>query len=153
MYGDVLFTAPLVACNVANPLLKEIQSEFGTNGRKFTFLCGHDSNIGSILAALDVEEYDLPDSIEGKTPIGGKLVFSKWMGPDKKEYISADLVYQTTDELRGLIMLDGYNRPGVCHLRFKDMKTNDAGLYPVEEFEKRIQKALGDYDAIIRDYE
>ena len=153
VYGDVLFTAPLVACNVANPWLKAIQSEFVTNGRKFTFLCGHDSNIGSVLAALDVEEYDLPDSIEGKTPIGGKLVFSKWMGPDKKEYISADLVYQTTDEIRGLIILDEYNRPGVCHLRFKDMKTNDAGLYPVEEFEKRIQKALGDYDAIIRDYE
>jgi glucose-1-phosphatase len=56
VYGDVLFTAPLVAANVAHPLLQEIQTEFETPGRDFTFLCGHDSNVGSVLAALGVED-------------------------------------------------------------------------------------------------
>jgi glucose-1-phosphatase len=30
-------------------------------------------------AALEVEEYSLPKSIEKKTPIGSKLVFEKWV--------------------------------------------------------------------------
>ena len=64
VYGDVLFTAPSVAVNVAHPLLAEMNKELKTDGRKFTFLCGHDSNIASVLAALDVEEYELPNSIE-----------------------------------------------------------------------------------------
>ena len=50
-----------------------------TDSRKFTFLCGHDSNIASVDAALGVEEYSLPNSIEKKTPIGSKLVFEKWV--------------------------------------------------------------------------
>src|SRR5699024_5329163 len=42
VYGDDLFTAPSVATNVANPLLKEIKNELANDSRKFNFLCGHD---------------------------------------------------------------------------------------------------------------
>ena len=77
MYGEVLFGAPMVAANVANPLVKEIYSEINTEGRLFTFLCGHDSNIVSVLAALKAEEYSLPDTVETSAPIVCKLVFSK----------------------------------------------------------------------------
>ena len=76
-YGDILFTAPLIAPNVAHPLLQEIENELDNDDRIFSFLCGHDSNIGSVLAALDVKEYDLPQATECKTPIGSKLVFAK----------------------------------------------------------------------------
>ena len=55
VYGDVLFTAPSVAVNVAHPLLQEMSKELAVPGRKFTFLCGHDSNIASVLAALGAE--------------------------------------------------------------------------------------------------
>ena len=82
VYGDVLFTAPSVAVNVAHPLLQEMSKELTVPGRKFTFLCGHDSNIASVLAALGAEEYDLPRSIEKKTPIGSKLVVEKFAGKD-----------------------------------------------------------------------
>ena len=68
VYGDVLFTAPSVAVNVANPLLKYMYDELNAPGRKFTYLVGHDSNIASVNAALGVEEYELPDAIEKKTP-------------------------------------------------------------------------------------
>ena len=37
VYGDVLFTAPLIAANVAHPLLQEIASELTTDGRCFSF--------------------------------------------------------------------------------------------------------------------
>ena len=60
VYGDVLFTAPIVAVNVAHPLLQYMYDELNDKDRKFTFLCGHDSNIASVDAALGVEEYSLP---------------------------------------------------------------------------------------------
>lgn len=70
VYGDVLFTAPIIAYNVAHPLLVYMNDELASDCRKFTFLCGHDSNIASVNAALGVEDYELPSSIEKKTPIG-----------------------------------------------------------------------------------
>ena len=79
VYGDVLFTAPSVAVNVAHPLLEEMEKELSTEGRQFTFLCGHDSNLASVLSALEVEEYSLHGTIEKKTPIGGKLVISSFI--------------------------------------------------------------------------
>ena len=93
-YGDVLFTAPSVAVNVAHPLLETMLSELRTEGRKFSFLCGHDSNIASVLAALKAGEYYLPDAIEKKTPIGSKLVIGKWHGKDGKMYAELLLVYE-----------------------------------------------------------
>ena len=69
-YGDVLFTAPIVARQVARPLLRTMLEELQCDGRKFTLLCGHDSNITSVLAALEAEDYRLPNTIEKKTPIG-----------------------------------------------------------------------------------
>lgn len=76
-YGDALFTAPSIAVNVAHPLLQTMLAELQQSGRVFTFLCGHDSNIGSVLAALETEEYDLPGTIENRTPIGCKIIIEK----------------------------------------------------------------------------
>lgn len=44
-YTEMLFGAPLVSVNAAHPLLEEMRSELLDDNRKFTFLCGHDSNI------------------------------------------------------------------------------------------------------------
>ncbi len=151
LYGDVLFTAPLVAVNVANPLLKEILSELNEDGRVFTFLCGHDSNIGSVLAAMDVTDYVLPDSIESKTPIGGKLVFARWKGTDGAEYISVDLVYQTTDQLRDLTILNDDDPPGIYALKFDGLNANSDGLYAAADIEKRLQDAIDEYDVITKE--
>ena len=82
-YQDILFGLPTMAVNVAHPMLQELLSELREPGRKFTFLCGHDSNIGSVLAALRAEPYSAPGAIEAKTPIGGKIVFGKYRGADE----------------------------------------------------------------------
>ncbi len=148
VYGDVLFTLPDIAVNVANPLLKEIKSELGNDKRKFTFLCGHDSNVGSVLAALSVEEYDLPNAIECKTPIGCKLVFSRFSDADGKKFISVDLVYQSPEQLRGLSLLDLNEQPMIYNLSFTDLEKNKDGLYPAEEIEKRISEAIGRFDEL-----
>ena len=146
-YQDVLFTAPLIACNVANPLLREIRSELNAEGRKFTFLCGHDSNLGSILSALSVEDYELENAIEKKTPIGCKVVLARWIGRDGREYISADLVYQTKNQLREMDLLDQDNPPAISPIILKDMPRNEDGLYKADEFMRRLDEAIAKLDA------
>lgn len=148
VYGDVLFTAPIVAANVAHPLLVYINDELMAKNRKFTFLCGHDSNIASVDAALGVEDYSLPNAIEKKTPIGSKLVFEKWADANGKEYVAVNLVYQTPEQLRGLQLLDLDNRPMVYSLKLKGLNQNADGLYTWDDFEGRFYNAIHAYDAI-----
>ena len=145
VYGDVLFTAPAVAVNVAHPLLKEISKELTRKNRKFTFLCGHDSNIGSLLAALDAEPYDLPNSIEKKTPIGSKLVWAKWKDINGNEYVSLDLVYQTTQQLQNRTMLSLDTPPAVFSLKLKNLPTNADGLYKLSDMQRRFREAIEQY--------
>ena len=151
VYGDVLFTAPSVAVNVAHPLLREMKQELSVPGRKFTFLCGHDSNIASVLAALDVESYDVPQSIEKKTPIGSKLVVEKFAGRDGREYAALSIVYQTTDQLRDRTALTLDNPPMVYPIRLKGLKANADGLYRLEDLKQRFQQAIDAYDQLPRD--
>lgn len=142
VYGDVLFTAPVIAYNVAHSLLVYMNDELASDCRKFTFLCGHDSNIASVNAALGVEDYELPSSIEKKTPIGCKLVFEKWVDASNHEYIAINLVYQSTNQLRELDMLDLKNPPMVYPLRLKGMVMNQDGLYSFEDVHARFEEAI-----------
>lgn len=148
VYGDVLFTAPIVAANVAHPLLVYLNDELNSAGRKFTFLCGHDSNIASVDAALGVDDYELPNSIEKKTPIGSKVVFEKWADKSGKEFVAVNIVYQTTDQLRGLKMLSLDNPPMVYSLKLKGLTANADGLYTFEDVNGRFIEAIRAYDAI-----
>lgn len=141
-YGDVLFTTPVVAHQVARPLLQTIHDELTMEGRKFSFLCGHDSNIGSVLAALDAEDYSLPQSIEKKTPIGAKLVVEKWEDSDGRLFVSMNLVYQSTDQLRQMSLLDLHNPPVVYPIQLKGMEANSDGLYRFEGLLERIESCL-----------
>ena len=145
VYGDVLFTAPSVATNVAHPLLIELKNELQAEGRKFSFLCGHDSNLASILAALNVEEYSLPDAIEKKTPIGAKLVLSKWKDSNGQEWISLDMVYQKTEQLEDMTLLDIDNPPGIYNLKLKGLNSSENGLYKAEDVLKRFDEAILNY--------
>lgn len=148
VYGDVLFTAPIVAVNVAHPLLVYMKDELNAKNRKFTFLCGHDSNIASINAALEVEEYSLPQSIEKKTPIGSKLVFEKWVDKAGKEFVAVNIVYQTTEQLRNVSLLNLENPPVVFSLKLKGLQANADGLYTIESVNDRFDKAIRAYEAI-----
>lgn len=138
-YGDVLFTAPVVAHQVAAPLLKTIAEELQTEGRKFAFLCGHDSNIGSVLAAIEAEDYSLPQTIEKKTPIGSKLVMEKWQDAKGQYFVSVNLVYQSTEQLRQLSLLDLNNPPVVFPLQLKSLTMNHDGLYPMDDVLQRFK--------------
>lgn len=148
VYGDVLFTAPIVAVNVAHPLLQYMYDELNADTRKFTFLCGHDSNIASVDAALGVEDYSLPNSIEKKTPIGSKLVFEKWVDAAGKAYVAINLVYQSTGQLKQMSLLDLRHTPQIYALKLKGLTQNTDGLYIFEDVNNRFLQAIRAYDDI-----
>ena len=151
-YTEMLFTAPSVSVNVAHPLLQEIRSELTEEGRKFSFLCGHDSNVASVLAAMGVEEYLLPDTVEQHTPIGVKLVFERWTDAGSKAYYRISLVYQSTDQLRGITPLTLENPPMKFMLHFTHANETDDGLIPEEDLLAILDGAVAEYDALLERY-
>lgn len=147
-YQDVLFTAPIVATNVAYPLVQYMYDELRSPDRKFTFLVGHDSNLSAVATALGVEEYELPNAIEKKTPIGSKIVVEKFVGPDGEEYADLNIVYQSVDQLRNMELLDLDNPPQVYQLSLKGLEKNADGLYKLADVAQRFEDAIAAYQAI-----
>jgi glucose-1-phosphatase len=147
-YGDVLFTAPSVSVNVAHPLLQLILGEMQNESRIFSFLCGHDSNVGSVLAALGAEIPDLPGSTEKKTPIGCKLIFETFTGEDKVQYADILLIYATAAQLRAESILSFDNPPAGVRIRLKGLKENADGLYTLSDVHQRFSEAIEAYDTL-----
>lgn len=147
-YQDVLFTAPIVAVNVAKPLIQYMYDELRSPDRKFTFLVGHDSNLSSVATALGVEKYELPEAIEKQTPIGSKIVIEKFVDKDGKEYADINIVYQTIDQLRNMELLSPENPPMVYSLSLSGLERNADGLYNLADIENRFEEALAAYEAI-----
>ena len=147
-YGDILFTAPSVAVNVAHPLLQVILEEMQNEKRIFTLLCGHDSNIGSVLAALKAELPDLPGAIEKRTPIGGKLIFESFTDEDGAAYADLLLVYASAEQLRAESALSYSNPPMAVKVKLKGLKENADGLYSLADVEQRLSDAINAYDSL-----
>ena len=108
----------------------------------------HDSDITSVTAALGVESYELPNSIEKKTPIGSKVVFEKYEGKDGKLYCDINIVYQTTEQLREIQQLNLKNPPMIYPLSFKGLKRNADGLFLLSDVNTRLIEAIRAYDKI-----
>lgn len=148
VYQDALFTAPIVAVNVARPLIQYMYDELRSPDRRFTFLVGHDSNLSSVATALGVEPYELPQAIEKKTPIGSKIVVEKFEGADGKTYADINIVYPSLDQLRNLQLIDLDNPPVIYPLSLEGLTRNADGLYLLSDVESRFEQALRAYDAI-----
>lgn len=151
-YTQMLFTAPLVSVNVANPLLREIRSELSNEERKFSFLCGHDSNIASVLSALGVEEYELPETVEPATPIGVKLVFERWLDDNDEAFYKVSMVYQSTNQICGNEQLSLENPPMKAALQFDGVETNDDGLIAEADLFELFDMAIDSYDKLLEQY-
>lgn len=151
-YGEILFTAPLVSVNVAHPLLRELKSEMEQEGRVFSFLCGHDSNVASVLAALGAEAYELKDTVETKTPIGVKLTFERYLDQDGAAWYKVEMIYQSTEQLRSITPLTLENPPMKAALRFTGVKTNADGLIAEADLLARFQEAIDAFDALQEEY-
>ena len=147
-YGDALFTAPSVAVNVAHPLLQVMLDELQNDKRVFTLLCGHDSNIGSVLASLDAGIPELPGAIEQRTPIGGKLIIECFKGADGNHYADLLLVYAKTEQLRSESTLTYSNPPGGVKIKLNGLQANADGLYRLQDVEQRLSDAIRAYDEL-----
>ncbi len=132
--------------------MKEIKKELNNEDRVFTFLCGHDSNLASVLGALDVEEYRLPEALETKTPIGCKLVFRHYV-KGNEDYIKTDLVYNSKDQMRNISILDEDNPPLIYPLRFEGLECNEDGMYRYDDFMKHLDQTIDAYDEMLKKYE
>lgn len=150
-YGYILFSAaPIISVNVSHCMLKRIHSEMISGGHKFAFFCTHDSMIESLLAALRVEEYELGGTIEKKTPIGFKLVIEQWTESrhqNPQKYVRVRLVYQSSEQIRGMKPMDLSNPPMSCELSFKGLKKSSNGMYDYEGFMNHLQKSIDAYKA------
>ena len=153
-YGDILFTkAPIISVNISHCMLKRIQAEMLPEGHKFAFLCSHDSMIASVLAALRATPFELPNTIEPKTPIGFKLVLEQWAeteGTHPKRYVHARLVYQSTDQIRGMKQMDLENPPMSYELSFTGLEKAPNGMYEYDDFINHLQKSIDAYYATAR---
>lgn len=150
-YGEILFQkAPIVAVNISHCMLKRIQAEMAPEGHKFAFLCTHDSMIAAVLAALRVENYELPNTIETQTPIGFKFVLEQWSETccdNPKKYVKVRLMYQSSDQIREMQPMDLSNPPMSYDLSFDGIKKADNGMYLYDDFMQHLQKSIDAYEA------
>lgn len=143
-YQDSLFTSTAVAQNVAKPLVKYIDNALvgeGASKAKVTLLVGHDSNIASLLTALDFKPYQLPGQYE-RTPIGGKLLFQRWHDSgSNRDLMKIEYVYQSTEQLRNADPLTLQTPPQRVTLALNGCPVDDQGFCPLETFKKVINEA------------
>ncbi|WP_455820980.1 bifunctional glucose-1-phosphatase/inositol phosphatase [Pseudomonas cerasi] len=145
-YQDTLFTSPVVAHEVAAPLVDYIRSllvdQDKASAPKVTLMVGHDSNIASLLTALDFKPYDLPGQNE-QTPIGGMVQFQRWH--DKKnnrELVKVEYVYQTSSQLRDAEALSLDNPPKRVTLQMNGCPTDANGFCSWDQFTQVLNKSL-----------
>jgi glucose-1-phosphatase len=145
-YDAILFSAPIIAVNISHCMLENVYSEMKCNWHRFCFLCSHDSMIHALLSALRVEDYKLENTIEEKTPIGVKFLLEKWVNPTTcKQYIKARLLYQSTEQIQEMQLLDLDNPPMSCELSFTGLKKEGNGMYRYDDFMNHIEKTLDAY--------
>lgn len=137
-YDEVRFAIPCISGPMAKPLLAVISKELQNPTRQFSFICGHDINITTILMALKVKDYTRHNSVETLSPIGSKIVFEKWTDAQGKSFIAVNHVYMTTQQLRNIQSLTLQNPPMIIPLQFDGINANDDGLYPFSEFIRKM---------------
>ena len=147
VYDGLLFTTHAAAVNLAYPLVSRIREELNRSDRKFMFLCGHDSNLASISAALGLQLPETENALERHTPIGSKLVFEKW-NDGSEDYVAINLVYQSVEQLQHRTLLSTDVPPMVLPVTVEGLTANADGLYRLADLDAHIANAMAEYDAI-----
>ena len=147
VYDGLLFTTHAAAVNLAYPLVSRIREELNRGDRKFVFLCGHDSNLASIGAALRLNYPETEQALELHTPIGSKLVFEKWTD-GSEDYVAVNLVYQSVYQLQGRTLLSPDVPPMVLPITIEGLTANADGLYRLSDLDARMAETMAEYDAI-----
>lgn len=134
----IRFCAPFISNRVSQHLRTLFADALQTPDRKFTFICGHDTNILNILQSLRTKSYETTEAIELGTPIGSKIVFEKWEDEEGNAFIGVNHVYQTVDQLRGNTLLNLTTPPKIIPLQFEDLTPNEDGLISLSQMLDRL---------------
>lgn len=144
-YQDSLFTSREVAQNVAAPLVKYINNALvndADNSAKVTLLVGHDSNIASLLTALDFKPYQLHDQYE-RTPIGGKILFERWHDTHgNRDLMKIQYLYQSTAQIRDAQPLTLQSPPQRVTLALNGCPIDGDGFCPMDTFKAVMKDAV-----------
>jgi glucose-1-phosphatase len=111
------------------------------------FLCGHDSNLASIGAALRFIYPETENALELHTPIGSKLVFEKW-SDGSEDYVAVNLVFAAVQQLQGRTLLSDDVPPMILPVTIEGLTANSDGLYRLADLDARMAEAMAEYDAI-----
>ena len=147
VYDGLLFTSHTAAVNLAYPLVSRIREELNRSDRKFMFLCGHDSNLASIGAALRFNYPTTENAFELHTPIGSKLVFEKW-NDGAEDYVAVNLVYASVSQLQQRMLLSVDMPPMILPVTVEGLTPNADGLYRLVDLDRHIAAAMAEYEAI-----
>ena len=149
VYDEVLFANHTTAVLVSNPLVKKLKDELCDPKRRFTFLCGHDSNIASITAALGMKLPQTVNAVEFDTPIGSKIVFRKYRKGDS-EFIKVNLVYASVSQLRETCPISVQDAPMILPIDFDGLSRNPEGFYRMEDVIKRFDDTIAEFNSLVR---
>ena len=131
VYIDMRYRTKAMSAALGARLLPEIGEALRRDGLRLTFVGGHDTTLAWMGAQLDVEPYELPGTVECRTPIGSKIVLGRWRCDDGLDRVSVDFVYQTTAQIRAGQFADRAHPPRVVRLRLKGLDPDAEGRYPL----------------------
>ena len=149
VYDKVLFANHTTAVLVSNPLVKKIKDEICDSARKFTFLCGHDSNIASITTALGMRLPQTVDAVEFRTPIGSKIVFQIYGKGDSK-FVKVNLIYASVSQLRETQEITASNPPVILPIDFDGLSRNADGFYKMEDVINRFDETISEFESLTK---
>lgn len=141
-----------LASNLAHPILKELYAELSAQGREFSFLCGHDSTITAFLAAMGVNDYELPGAIEPTTPIGVKVVFERWVNEKGESFYKVELVYQSVEQLRSIQPMSLDTPPMIVPITFANVEVNEDGMMTEKDLMNLFRVKINALDEIVEKY-
>lgn len=131
---NVRFNLTTGSKDIAGPLLEYMFDIFKNGTPKFTMLIGHDSNLNSVISALDFKPFVLPNQFE-PFPIGGKVIFQKW-SDFSGQYLKIEYVYPSTKQLRNGEPLSFLQPPQKVLMELKNCQISPTGYCPWSEFMK-----------------
>lgn len=145
-YIEAAYNQPIVVKNIIKPMLtyldQKLPQTLSDNDSKITLIVGHDTTVGPIINALGFDEYTLPGQYE-KTPIGGKLIFERWVNKSSKEqFVKIEYIYQSTKQMRELESLTLNNPPQHVTLKLKNCKTDTKGFCEWDNFKNIMKNAM-----------
>ena len=136
---------PALSLRYIHSLLGKMDSDLSNEHKRFSFFCGHDTNIIMLMAVLGAGDYHVPGTITDKSPIGCKLVLEKRRDKDGELYINPYIIYQSDRQIRNCEVLDLNNPPLRYPIKLTGIEANEDGLYRYSDFKRLLQDIHAQY--------